>query len=334
VSNFIWANNVNTTIAGGGISAGATSVTLASTENLPNLLAGEVWALTFKDQATESIFEIVYVTDIVGPVCTIVRGQEGTTAQAWLNGDFAYGAVTAGELAAMVQAGGGGLVYVILSPGSAQSGYINLDGELVSTSINTGNLAANHVTAIDYTGSGAPLTNVIHSLTQGGGISITGGSNATITNTGVKSIAAQAGDVSLISSNGSIGVAAGGGTIDLSLTAIIGSIFRKQLRPSANSSVTLTLPTLPGSSSVIYDLYAQGSGDTVPGGYQQLAGSGASWESGSITVPDSGAVGPEPIDYIGTATGGQTPSVTYTFQGGVGSTGYIGVFSVQATARP
>ncbi|MHA3054668.1 hypothetical protein [Acinetobacter sp. ANC 4633] len=55
--NFIFANNVNTALA-----ASAAS------------------------NATKSVFEVCYVTAISGNTLTVLRGQEGTTAQSWLAG--------------------------------------------------------------------------------------------------------------------------------------------------------------------------------------------------------------------------------------------------------
>jgi hypothetical protein len=61
--------------------------------------------LTLNDAATQSVFEVLYVTAIAGASLTVLRGQEGTAATTWLTGDFAYASVTAAELAQFLTTG-------------------------------------------------------------------------------------------------------------------------------------------------------------------------------------------------------------------------------------
>ncbi len=96
--NFVIVNNVSTTLAAAITSTTATSMTLSSTTNAPTLTAGQIWPVTLNDAATNSVFEIVYVTARTGAVCTITRGQEGTAAATWLASDLAYADSTAGIL--------------------------------------------------------------------------------------------------------------------------------------------------------------------------------------------------------------------------------------------
>lgn len=103
---FTFANNVNTTLAGA-VSSGATNITLSSTQNLPSSIpAGQVLVITLNDAATRNNYEIVYATAITGATLTVVRGQEGTSALAWLTGDFAFSPPTAGQMGNMGQLGG------------------------------------------------------------------------------------------------------------------------------------------------------------------------------------------------------------------------------------
>ncbi|EEF26716.1 conserved hypothetical protein [Ricinus communis] len=95
---FIPGNNVNTTLAAAA-SSSATTLTLASSAGLPTLSGGAQMPLTLNDAATGAIYEIVYVTAITGATLTVVRAQEGTTAQNWNIGDFAFCAPTAGTVA-------------------------------------------------------------------------------------------------------------------------------------------------------------------------------------------------------------------------------------------
>lgn len=106
MTTFVFANNVNTTLAGA-VSNSATSITLSSSANLPSSIpAGSVLVITLNDVATKKNFEIVYATAIAGATLTVLRGQEGTAALAWLTGDFAYSPPTAGQMLDMGQLGG------------------------------------------------------------------------------------------------------------------------------------------------------------------------------------------------------------------------------------
>ncbi|MHB8406455.1 MAG: hypothetical protein ACYDCJ_13665 [Gammaproteobacteria bacterium] len=229
MSQFVWANNCSSTLSGG-ITSTATSLTLASSANLPTLAAGQILALTLNDAATRGVFEVVYATAISGAVCTITRGEEGTAAQAWLSGDFVYATVTAGELGGFLQPGAAGLVE--LSPASAQAGFIDITGD---------------VTAGGFTGSGAGLTAVptgsltvppVLAVLAGTGIGSTGGQDPSISNTGVLSAEGLTGAVSVTSPDSSITVGTSGQDITLEVASskigIGGAIFQagNSLAPS------------------------------------------------------------------------------------------------------
>ncbi|MDP9651701.1 hypothetical protein [Paraburkholderia caledonica] len=98
MTTFVIANNVSTTLASAA-SSSSTTFTLASAANLPALSAGQIMPLTLNDAATGQIYEIVYVTAISGVTVTVTRAQEGTGAQNWNIGDFAFCAPTAGSVA-------------------------------------------------------------------------------------------------------------------------------------------------------------------------------------------------------------------------------------------
>lgn len=113
----LWANNASTTVSGS-ITAASTTVSLAAGTGVrfPNPTGGNYYKATFYDQATKTQYEIVHVTAMSGDIATIVRAQEGTTALAWSAGDIFANLITAGTLAAFVQAGVGpantSIVYV------------------------------------------------------------------------------------------------------------------------------------------------------------------------------------------------------------------------------
>jgi hypothetical protein len=131
MSTYTFANNVKTTLAGA-ISSTATTVQLASSANFPTIPLGNVWPVTLNDQATGTIYEILYVTAISGSNLTVLRGQEGTSAVAWNVGDYAFGPVTAGSLASFANSStlSG---YVQLNPPSVQNGQINITGTVTAT---------------------------------------------------------------------------------------------------------------------------------------------------------------------------------------------------------
>jgi len=98
MTNFVYANNVGTTLAAAA-TATMTTLTLASTTNLPATIpTGYVFPLTLNDAATRMIYEIVHVTAIAGTTLTVMRAQESTTAQNWSIGDYAFSAVTMGQM--------------------------------------------------------------------------------------------------------------------------------------------------------------------------------------------------------------------------------------------
>lgn len=98
---FVFANYVDTTLAAAASST-ATSLSLSSSANLPVLGPGEVMPLTLNDAATGLVYEIVYVTAISGTTLTVERAQEGTTAQNWSSGDYAFVSPTADTVSPVV----------------------------------------------------------------------------------------------------------------------------------------------------------------------------------------------------------------------------------------
>lgn len=100
----IFGNNASSSLAGA-ITNTATTALLASGTGIlfPTPSAGEYFVMSFTDQATGLLNEIVWVTNITGDEVTMVRGQEGTTPLAWQAGDFCSNRWTAGQAAAMVQ---------------------------------------------------------------------------------------------------------------------------------------------------------------------------------------------------------------------------------------
>lgn len=110
-----FSNNAVTTLAAG-ISDSATTITLTSDTAFASVGAGGlVQAMTITDPANVLSPEVVYATAIPSAGHrTVLRGQEGTTAQTWGAGAIVSARVTAGMLGSFVQADDEG---VLLIPG-------------------------------------------------------------------------------------------------------------------------------------------------------------------------------------------------------------------------
>jgi len=106
MAQLIFKNNAQSTVAGS-ISAVATSVQLAAGTGIlfPSPTPGQYFVGTFIDAATGLINEIVWCTQVVGDVVTIVRGQENTTPKAWSANDAFAELWTAGQCGTMLQKG-------------------------------------------------------------------------------------------------------------------------------------------------------------------------------------------------------------------------------------
>ncbi len=101
----IYANNAATTLAAG-ISSTATSLTVLSGSGtpFPNPGANQFFRFTLNDALTGLEYEIIYCTARSGDTFSgLLRGQEGTTARAWLSADKVFEGVTAGAMANLTQ---------------------------------------------------------------------------------------------------------------------------------------------------------------------------------------------------------------------------------------
>jgi hypothetical protein len=101
----IYANNAATTLAAG-ISSTATSLTVLSGSGtpFPNPGANQFFRFTLNDALTGLEYEIIYCTARSGDTFSgLLRGQEGTTALAWLSADKVFEGVTAGAMANLTQ---------------------------------------------------------------------------------------------------------------------------------------------------------------------------------------------------------------------------------------
>lgn len=104
MSILLFANEAQTTLAYPVSNASTTIVVAGGTaQYFPNPGLGEAFKLTLISAANTIIKEVVLVTEVVGDVLTVVRGQEGTVARAWKTGDYAANLMTAGTGSAFLQ---------------------------------------------------------------------------------------------------------------------------------------------------------------------------------------------------------------------------------------
>jgi hypothetical protein len=137
---FLSANFANTTLASG-LTSGGTIITVASGTGaqFPSPTGGNYFTVTLNDALTGLVYEICNCTSRTGDNLTVTRGQQGTSARAWLIGDFAYRFLTAEEEQNTIQVGsaaGGSLSGTYpnpsLSPNYVQNGTgVEQDGNQI-----------------------------------------------------------------------------------------------------------------------------------------------------------------------------------------------------------
>ena len=261
---FTFANNVSTTLASA-LSDSATTVVLTSAANLPTIPGGDYFAVTLNDAATQSVFEIVYVTAISGANLTVLRGQEGTAARAWLVGDFAFAADTDGILANFLQA------LSVAAPLSYTDGVLGIATPLAK--------------AYGGTGTATPA------LVEGAGIDLTGTwPNETIANAGVLSINEETGAVEITGSGGAIVTQPSAGEVNVNTSGLvktIASVGETVTVARTGQAVNLEVPPVTGIP-VCY----------TPSG---VAVEGLKMVYGTLTVEISGGTGNASITFSGDA---------------------------------
>lgn len=178
-TTYVFANNVNTTLAAAATNTD-TTIQIASSTNLPSLTTGQIMPLTLNDAATGNIYEIVYVTAISGTSLTVIRAQEGTGAQNWSIGDYAFSDNTAGTTSSTLvpnaTPGTQSPLPIAQADGRYATGMFNIAVSASSNAL-TGALADNYTVVFRNTSdsSGTPLTASVSN-----GLSLTVPSGATL----------------------------------------------------------------------------------------------------------------------------------------------------------
>lgn len=131
----LFANNASTTLSSG-ISPSDTTLTVAAGTGakFPSPTGSDYFVLTLQDSANSALTEVLHVTARATDTMTIVRAQEGTSAQSWTSGDFAFMAPTAGTLDLFAQTPVGNADLAQMAAGTVKS---NLTGGLTAPADNT-----------------------------------------------------------------------------------------------------------------------------------------------------------------------------------------------------
>lgn len=156
---FIFSDLASTTLTSP-ISTSSTSMSVASGAAFPNPTTGQQFAILMTDAATGLVHEIIYVTANASNTFTIVRGQEGTVAAAWVIGDSIQHIWTAGTANNLLQLTGGTASGTITdSAGFIASGTDANGAHFRATSANYGVflLNDNRDGYLLQTASGSPL---------------------------------------------------------------------------------------------------------------------------------------------------------------------------------
>ncbi|AQQ46769.1 hypothetical protein KDW67_34005 [Burkholderia cenocepacia] len=159
----IYANNASTTLAlavpAAGVGSGQVSLTSGTGSLFPQpgpalYPPGETtfFRLSLTDATTQTKREVLYVTGRVGDNLTVLRGQEGTSAQQWNAGDIAFNSNTAGTEGVQVQVT------------QLQSGYLTAVAASGSTTAVAAQLPINGLTALN---AGISLNVLIPSTNSG-----------------------------------------------------------------------------------------------------------------------------------------------------------------------
>jgi len=176
----LYANNAKTTLASA-ITSTQTSITVAPGTGalFPTPVSGtSVFTLTLVSAASSSTYEICLCTARSGDTLTVVRGQEGTTAQSFLLNDIVGQYDTAGVMANLVQAQQLQNQYYVFAVATGTANALTATIPSVMTSIPDGMSIVVKSTAAN---TGATTLNLVLGSTSTGATPIVAGNNSALT---------------------------------------------------------------------------------------------------------------------------------------------------------
>lgn len=175
----IFANNAKTTLAAP-ITSTQTSITVATGTGtlFPNPTTGQQFKITLVSAASASVYEICNCTSRSGDVLTVVRGQEGTSAQPFILNDIVGHFDTAAIMTDLVQTEQlqSGYYLFAVATGSANALTATLPSNL--TSLPNG-MSITVISA--YANTGAATLNLTLGSTSTGVLPIVTGNNTPLT---------------------------------------------------------------------------------------------------------------------------------------------------------
>lgn len=193
VAQPIWSNDAITTLASS-VSNSATTIPLAAGtgSKFPSPTSGQIFPLTLISATNPATFEITYCTARSGDSCTVIRGQEGTSAVAWNAGDLAQNLVTAGTLLFLYEQQFGSQSFSSSGTFTVPVGVYSIDVEMWGGGGPGGNTSATGINTYGGPGGGAGYCAGVMPVTPGqaitvtvgiAGVSLTGASGGTSTMT-------------------------------------------------------------------------------------------------------------------------------------------------------
>lgn len=334
-----FTNNASSTLASS-ISSSATTITLASGGGslFPSLGGSDWFYGTLVDSSNN--LEIVKVTARSGDVLTVVRGQDGTTANAYIGGDkfelrpvaaalteAAEGSnivdlpISQGGTGSSTAAGARANLDVLNDPGS--NGFVARTADNVGTARTITAGAGISVTDGDGATGDPTIANTgVLSVAAGAGISVGGTASApSIENTGVRSWNGQTGDVTFSSGPPTISVFTNSGT----WTKPAG-LKAARVRVVGGGGTGGARGTYGSGKSVSY---GGGAGGGAGGYSEKLIQASSLGSTESVTV--GGGSGTSSFGAHCSATGGATGG-TGSSPGGAGGSGSGGDINIGGSA--
>lgn len=337
MNQFVFANNVQTTLAAAITTSTQTVIQVTSSANIPAIPSGYVWAVTLNDAATQTIFEIVYVTSVSGANLTVLRGQESTTARTWGVNDLVYACATAGTLQSFLSAAAPGNA-VELSPVSMQSGFINISGAITAGGAGTfsGGIAiggaltgatsgsfSGDVTALDLIASKAYANTAISSLPlrfSGSSTTVGVGPSSGLTTQGITATVLAIGAVSsgkfiALDTNGNLAASN-------NLYGVSGIFSSQVTAPQVLQNGAQVLNTISSSTLTVTKVGSNVDIEVPSSGVGRSLVAFGSGTGGSITVPNDGGTYVVEAEWrLKQSTGSNNG--TYSISGGAGLTGVL-----------
>ena len=147
----LFANQAQSTLAYA-ITSTDTTLTVASGtgQYFPQPTTNQSFKLTLVNSTNNLITEIVLVTAVSGDIFTVVRGDEGSIAQAWAAGTFAVNLDTAGTSDSFVQ-------FEQIENGTLNASFANIQtntGQVISAPVNPTDLVNKYYVDVTIGGSG------------------------------------------------------------------------------------------------------------------------------------------------------------------------------------